>query len=41
VAGPDDRLICSTHARAVGIDRSTVPIIQEERRSWGFVLSDY
>ena len=41
VAGPDDRLICSTRPRAVGIDVSDRPYIQEARRSWGFVLSDY
>jgi diguanylate cyclase (GGDEF)-like protein len=41
VAGPDDRLICSTRARAIGIDISDRPYIQEARRSWGFVLSDY
>jgi diguanylate cyclase (GGDEF)-like protein len=41
VAGPDDRIICSTRPRAVGLDVSDRPYIQDARRSSGFVLSDY
>jgi diguanylate cyclase (GGDEF)-like protein len=41
VVGPDDRIICSTQASAVGLNVSDRPFIQEARRSWGFVLSDY
>ncbi|HEX4552807.1 MAG TPA: diguanylate cyclase [Xanthobacteraceae bacterium] len=41
VVGPDDRIICSTRPRAVGLDVSDRPYIQDARRSWGFVLSDY
>ena len=41
VVGPNDRIICSTHPSAVGLDVSDRPFIQEARRSWGFVLSDY
>jgi diguanylate cyclase (GGDEF)-like protein len=41
VVGPDDRILCSTHKRAVGLDVSDRPYIQDARRSWGFVLSDY
>jgi diguanylate cyclase (GGDEF)-like protein len=39
--GPNGRIICSTRPLAVGIDVSDRPYIQEARRSWGFVLSDY
>jgi len=41
VVGADDRIICSTHPGAVGLDVSDRPFIQDARRSWGFVLSDY
>jgi diguanylate cyclase (GGDEF)-like protein len=41
VAGPDDRIICSTRPRAVGLDVSDRPYIQDARRSSDFVLSDY
>jgi len=41
VVGPDDRIICSTRPRAVGLDVSDRPYVQDARRSRGFVLSDY
>jgi diguanylate cyclase (GGDEF)-like protein len=41
VVGADDRIICSTHAGAIGLDVSDRPFIQDTRRSRGLVLSDY
>jgi diguanylate cyclase (GGDEF)-like protein len=41
VVGPDDRIVCSTRDNAVGINVGDRPYVQEARRSWGFVLSDY
>jgi diguanylate cyclase (GGDEF)-like protein len=41
IVGPNDRIICSTRPGAVGLDVSDRPFIQDARRSWGFVLSDY
>src|SRR5262249_29174454 len=41
VVGPNDRIICSTRTNAVGLNVGDRPYLQEARRSWGFVLSDY
>jgi diguanylate cyclase (GGDEF)-like protein len=41
IVGANDRIICSTRPDAIGLDVSDRPFIQEARRSWGFVLSDY
>jgi hypothetical protein len=41
VVGANNRISCSTHSAAVGLDVSDRPFIQEARRSEGFVLSDY
>jgi len=41
VVGADDRIVCSTRASAVGLNVEDRPYVQEARRSWGFVLSDY
>jgi diguanylate cyclase (GGDEF)-like protein len=41
VVGPNDRIICSTRPTAIGLDVSDRPYVQDARRSWGFVLSDY
>jgi diguanylate cyclase (GGDEF)-like protein len=41
VVGPNDRIICSTRQNAVGLNVSDRPYVQDARRSWGFVLSDY
>jgi diguanylate cyclase (GGDEF)-like protein len=41
VVGADDRIICSTRDNAVGLNVGDRPYVQEARRSWGFVLSDY
>jgi diguanylate cyclase (GGDEF)-like protein len=41
VVGPDDRVICSTRHQAVGLNLGDRSYIQDARRSWGFVLSDY
>jgi diguanylate cyclase (GGDEF)-like protein len=41
VVGPNDRIICSTRHGAVGLDVSDRPYVQDARRSWGFVMSDY
>jgi len=41
VLGPNDRIICSTRTHAVGLNIGDRPYVQEARRSWGFVLSDY
>ena len=41
VVGPNDRIICSTRHNAVGLDVSDRPYIQDARKSWGFVMSDY
>jgi diguanylate cyclase (GGDEF)-like protein len=41
VVGPDNRIVCSTRPLAIGLDVSDRAYIQEARRSWGFVLSDY
>src|SRR5262249_39105551 len=39
VVGPNDRIICSTRTKAVGLNVGARPYLQEARRSWGFVLS--
>jgi diguanylate cyclase (GGDEF)-like protein len=41
VVGSNDRILCSTRDHAVGLDVSDRQYIQDARRSWGFVLSDY
>jgi len=41
VVGANDRIICSTRDTAVGLNVGDRPYVQEARRSWGFVLSDY
>jgi diguanylate cyclase (GGDEF)-like protein len=41
VVGPNDRILCSTRSNAVGLNVGDRPYVQEARRSWGFVLSDY
>ncbi len=41
VVGANDRIICSTRPNAVGLNLGDRPYVQEARRSWGFVLSDY
>ena len=41
VVGPNDRIICSTRQTAIGLNVGDRPYVQEARRSWGFVLSDY
>ena len=41
VVGPNNRIICSTRHDAVGIDVSDRNYVQEARKSWGFVMSDY
>ena len=41
VIGANDRIICSTRDNAVGLNVGDRPYVQEARRSWGFVLSDY
>jgi diguanylate cyclase (GGDEF)-like protein len=41
VIGPNNRIVCSTRRTAVGLDVSDRPYIQDARKSWGFVLSDY
>ncbi len=41
VVGANDRIICSTRDNAVGLNVGDRPYVQEARRSWGFVLSDY
>ena len=41
VVGANDRIACSTRANAVGLNLGDRPYVQEARRSWGFVLSDY
>jgi diguanylate cyclase (GGDEF)-like protein len=41
VVGPNERIICSTRPNAVGLNLGDRPYVQEARRSWGFVLSDY
>ncbi len=41
VVGANDRIICSTRANAIGLNLGDRPYVQEARRSWGFVLSDY
>jgi len=41
VVGANDRIICSTRSNAVGLNVGDRAYVQEARRSWGFVLSDY
>ena len=41
VVGPNDRIVCSTRHRAIGLNVGDRGYIQDARRSWGFVLSDY
>jgi diguanylate cyclase (GGDEF)-like protein len=41
VVGPNDRIVCSTRHNAVGLDVSDRGYIQDARKSWGFVMSDY
>jgi diguanylate cyclase (GGDEF)-like protein len=41
VVGPNDRIICSTRPNVVGLNLGDRPYVQDARRSWGFVLSDY
>jgi diguanylate cyclase (GGDEF)-like protein len=41
VIGANDRIICSTRDNAVGLNVGDRAYVQEARRSWGFVLSDY
>ena len=41
VVGPNDRIICSTRANAIGLNIGDRPYVQDARHSWGFVLSDY
>src|SRR5690348_15483710 len=41
VVGANDRITCSTRETAVGLNVGDRPYVQEARRSWGFVLSDY
>jgi diguanylate cyclase (GGDEF)-like protein len=41
VVGPNDRIVCSTRHAAIGLDLSDRSYIQDARKSWGFVLSDY
>jgi len=41
VVGANDRITCSTRSNAVGLNVGDRPYVQEARRSWGFVLSDY
>jgi diguanylate cyclase (GGDEF)-like protein len=41
VVGPNDRILCSTRQTSVGLNVSDRKYIQDARKSWGFVLSDY
>jgi|SRR5579871_2904710 len=41
VVGPNDRILCSTRDNAIGLNVGDRPYVQEARKSWGFVLSDY
>src|SRR5262249_34461136 len=41
VVGPNGRIICSTRGNAVGLNVGDRAYVEEARRSWGFVLSDY
>ena len=41
VIGPNDRIVCSTRNNAVGLNVGDRQYIQDARKSWGFVLSDY
>ena len=41
VVGPNDRIICSTRANAVGLNLGDRSYVRDARRSWGFVLSEY
>ena len=41
MVGADDRIICSTPSNAVGLNVGDRRYVQEARRSWGFILSDY
>jgi diguanylate cyclase (GGDEF)-like protein len=41
VIGPNDRIVCSTRQGALGLDVGDRSYVEEARRSWGFVLSDY
>jgi len=41
VAGPNGRIACSTRASAIGLDVSDRKHVEDARRSWNFVLSDY
>ena len=41
VVGKDGRIACSTRPGLAGVDMSERPFIQEARRNWDFVLSDY
>jgi diguanylate cyclase (GGDEF)-like protein len=41
VVGPNDRVICSTRQGALGLDVGDRAYVDDARRSWGFVLSDY
>jgi diguanylate cyclase (GGDEF)-like protein len=41
VVGPDNRIICSTRAGAVGLNVSDRQFIQKARENWSFGLSDY
>src|SRR6202035_4234764 len=35
------RIVCSTRQMSVGLDGSDRQYVQDARKSWGFVLSDY
>jgi diguanylate cyclase (GGDEF)-like protein len=41
VIGPNDRILCSTRKQSVGLNVGDRKYIQEARKSWGFVLSNY
>ena len=41
VIGPNNRIVCSTRQISVGLDVSDRQYVQDARKSWGFVLSDY
>jgi diguanylate cyclase (GGDEF)-like protein len=41
VVGPDDRILCSTRSMSVGLNVGDRQYVQDARKSWGFVLSDY
>jgi diguanylate cyclase (GGDEF)-like protein len=41
VIGPNDRILCSTRKQSIGINVGDRQYIQDARKSWGFVLSDY